>query len=169
MLSHSEAQRLDKHTSSALEILKDAWEYTQNLEAGLAAELARSYSQGGMAEAALELVAESRMSGPHSPFYRANLSMAFIDANRLDEARAWLPSEEYLQDKGGREHPEFVCTALAAARLAALSEDKDAARKSALGAIEYLFLHDSSITLPSRGNFCHPGIVRTFIGAGTAC
>jgi tetratricopeptide (TPR) repeat protein len=145
MLSHSEAQRLAKQTRSALEILKDAWEYSQNLEAGLAAELARSYSQDGMAEAALELWQKAVCLAPHSPFYRANLSMAFIDANRLDEARAWLPSEEYLQDKGGRGHPEFVCTALAAARLAALSEDKDAARKAALGAIEYLFLHDRSI------------------------
>jgi tetratricopeptide (TPR) repeat protein len=145
MLSHSEAQRLDKRTSSAVEILKDAWEYTQNLEAALAAELARSYSQCGKAEAALELWQKAVCLAPNSPFYRANLSMAFIDANRLDEARAWLPSDEFLQDKGGREHPEFVCTALAAARLAALSEDKDATRKSALGAIEYLFLHDSSI------------------------
>jgi tetratricopeptide (TPR) repeat protein len=128
-----------------LQNLKDAWEGAQKFEASLAAELAVAYSSQGLIEQAIEFWQKAVCLAPHSPLYRAKLSLAFANAGRLDEANAWLPDEVYLQDKGGREHPQYIYAALAMARLAMKSGEQDAARLAALGAIDFLFLHDNSI------------------------
>ncbi len=143
MLMLAKVKRFARRTSSALQVLESAWENTQSLEASLAAELATAYSSQGKTEQALEFWQKSVSLAPHSPLYRANLAIAFMEAGRLDEARAWLPDEAYLQGIGGREHPQYIFTALAAARLALKGEDKDAARLAALGAIDFLFLHEN--------------------------
>jgi tetratricopeptide (TPR) repeat protein len=131
--------------TKVIQALETAWESTHRFEASLAAELATAYSAEGLTDQALEFWQKSVSLSPHLPIYRANLSNAFTSAGRLDEARAWLPDEAYLKDKGGREHSQYICAALAAARLALKSEDKDAARLAALGAIDFLFLHDNSL------------------------
>jgi tetratricopeptide (TPR) repeat protein len=153
LLLLSKLQVFANQGTSVLHLLENAWESTQSLEASLAAELAAAYSGQGMSVQALEYWQKSVSLDPNSPLYRASLSLAFADAGRLDEARAWLPDEAFLQDKGGREHFHYICAALAAARLALKSGDQDSARTAALSAIDFLFIHDH--LLPSNPTVMH--------------
>ena len=144
MLLLSEAQRLSKNAGASLKTLEQAWQSIQYLEAGLAAELAFTSSANGGKDQAVEFWQKAVTLVPDSPLYRAKLALAFLEAGHVEQARAWLPDEDYLRDKGGQDHPEFLVAALASARLAIQAGDADAARKAALGAIEFLLSHDKA-------------------------
>jgi tetratricopeptide (TPR) repeat protein len=145
LLMLSKFQRFASQKTSSLHALENAWESTQSLEASLADELAEAYSTQGMPEQALEFWQKSVTLAPNSPLYRAKLSLAYTSAGRLEEARAWLPDEAYLQDKDGRENPHHIYVSLAAAQLSLKSGDDDAARLAALSAIDILFLNNNSL------------------------
>jgi tetratricopeptide (TPR) repeat protein len=147
MLLLSEAQRLSKNVAASQATLEQAWQTVQHLEAGLAAELASTASENGGKDQAVEFWQKAVSLAPDSPLYRARLAMAFLETGHVEGARAWLPDEDAVQDKGDRGHPEFLVAALASARLAIQTGDTDAARKAALSAIEFLLSHDKASPL----------------------
>ena len=144
MLLLSEAQRMSENASASFKTLEQAWQSIQCLEASLAAELAFTASANGGQDQAIEFWQKAVSLVPDSPLYRAKLALSFLKTGQIEQARAWLPDDDYLEAKGGHDHPEFLVAALASARLAIQAGDADAARKAALSAIEFLMSHDKA-------------------------